>query len=135
MEQITNSVRHTRTLVEDVSTASAQQAQGLDQIAGAVVQMEKVTQTTAATSEESAAAAEELSAQAEVTMNEVGTLQALIVRVREANDSVASTRPARAAGSNKVLTLKPGARSARREKATSPEEQIPLRDTGTFGGF
>jgi methyl-accepting chemotaxis protein len=40
--------------------------------------MERVTQTTAATAEESAAASEELSAQAEATMAVVGQLRDLV---------------------------------------------------------
>ena len=51
-------------LVDEVSVASRQQAQGIDQVSQAIAQMEKVTQTTAATAEESAAASEELNAQA-----------------------------------------------------------------------
>ncbi len=65
-------------LVDEVSSASRQQARGIDEVAQAITQMEKITQTTAATAEESAAASEELLAQAETTMSVVGRLGAVI---------------------------------------------------------
>ena len=67
-----------RELVDEVRGASAEQATGLDQIARAVAQMERVTQTTAANAEESASASEELSAQAETTRAIVAQLKRMI---------------------------------------------------------
>ncbi len=51
-------------LVGEISAASNEQAQGIDQINRAVAEMDKVTQQTAASAEESASAAEEMNAQA-----------------------------------------------------------------------
>ncbi len=51
-------------LVQEITAATNEQAQGVDQVNTAVAQMDKVTQQNAANSEESASAAEELSAQA-----------------------------------------------------------------------
>jgi methyl-accepting chemotaxis protein len=53
---ITERVTKARRLVEQVSTATEEQAQGTLQVSQAVANMEQVTQTTAATAEESAAA-------------------------------------------------------------------------------
>lgn len=52
-------------LVEEISAASNEQAQGVDQINRAIAEMEKVVQTNAAGAEESASAAGEMNAQAE----------------------------------------------------------------------
>ncbi|MHB8091445.1 MAG: methyl-accepting chemotaxis protein [Syntrophales bacterium] len=52
-------------LVDEIATASEEQAQGIFQVNIAVSEMDKVTQSTAANAEESAGAAEELNAQAE----------------------------------------------------------------------
>jgi methyl-accepting chemotaxis protein/methyl-accepting chemotaxis protein-1 (serine sensor receptor) len=52
-------------LVDEVSHGSAEQSTGIGQIGRALSEMELVTQTTAASAEESAAAAEELNAQSE----------------------------------------------------------------------
>ena len=73
---ITNSVIKAKALVEEVSEAGKQQTQGIDQVTQAISQMEKVTQTTAANSEECAAAAQEMNAQSETT-------RALIDAIRE----------------------------------------------------
>jgi ABC-type transporter Mla subunit MlaD len=78
IQAIASSAGKMRTLVDEVSVASRQQAQGIDQVAQAVTQMEKITQTTAATAEESAAASEELSAQAETAMGVVARLATLV---------------------------------------------------------
>ena len=78
IEEITGSVGTVRTLILEVGDASRQQAQGIDQVAAAITQMEKVTQSTAATAEETAAASEELNAQAETAQDTVGQLLTLI---------------------------------------------------------
>jgi methyl-accepting chemotaxis protein len=54
-----------KTLVDEMNIASAQQANGIEQISRAIDQMEHLTQQTAASAQESAAAAEELTAQSE----------------------------------------------------------------------
>ena len=63
---------------ERISQAARQQTTGVEQVAQAIVQMEKVTQTTAATAEESAAASEELSAQAELSRAMSAELERLV---------------------------------------------------------
>jgi methyl-accepting chemotaxis protein len=52
-------------LVDEIATASEEQAHGISQVSTAVSEMDRVTQQTAANSEESASAAEELNAQAQ----------------------------------------------------------------------
>jgi methyl-accepting chemotaxis protein len=75
---ITTSVAQAKRLVDDVSSASKQQTQGIDQVSTAIGQLEQLTQRTAANSEECAAASEELNTQAEVTMTVVARLQAFV---------------------------------------------------------
>lgn len=65
-------------LVAEIATASNEQSQGIGQVTTAVAQMDKVTQSSAASSEESAAAAEELSAQSLTLKDAVATLQHLV---------------------------------------------------------
>jgi len=65
-------------LVDEISQASRQQLQGIDQVTQSVAEMEKVTQTTAATAEESAAASEELGANADQAMEIVRRLDCLV---------------------------------------------------------
>ncbi len=52
-------------LIDEIAIASEEQANGISQVKMAVLEMDKITQATAATAEESAAASEELNSQAE----------------------------------------------------------------------
>jgi methyl-accepting chemotaxis protein len=65
-------------LIGEIAAASAEQAQGIDQVNQAVTQMDQVTQNNAANAEESASASEELNAQAESMMEVVGELLILV---------------------------------------------------------
>jgi methyl-accepting chemotaxis protein len=65
-------------LVSEISAASNEQAQGVDQVNTAVAQMDKITQGNAANAEESASASEELSAQAEQLNAMVSELRLLV---------------------------------------------------------
>ncbi|HTT63589.1 MAG TPA: methyl-accepting chemotaxis protein [Bryobacteraceae bacterium] len=67
---ITASARQVKGLIDRVHSGSQEHSQGLQHIAKALVQIDQVTQTTAASAEENAAAGKELSAQSE-TLQEV----------------------------------------------------------------
>jgi methyl-accepting chemotaxis protein/methyl-accepting chemotaxis protein-1 (serine sensor receptor) len=71
---ITEEFGKVKILVDEVNHGSEEQTRGIEQVAKAVLQMQQVTQTTAAGAEEGAAAAEELNAQSE-------TLKAVAVRL------------------------------------------------------
>jgi methyl-accepting chemotaxis protein len=63
LNQIVEQVRKMDALVGEIATASAEQSQGIDQVNRAVSDMDKITQSNAASAEESASAAHELSTQ------------------------------------------------------------------------
>jgi methyl-accepting chemotaxis protein len=139
---ITASVSQVKGLVDEVSVASRQQAQGIDQVTQALAQMEKVTQVTAATAEESAAASEELNAQAETAMVVVGKVEKM-VRAESAAEvpPVEPAAPVQApvAGRARVASMtprapRPGGPARRPSRPKTAEEQIPL-GTGTYGKF
>ena len=67
-----------KTLVDEMSVGSSQQALGIEQIAKAIAEMQQVTQQTAANAEEGAAAAEELNAQSETLKDIMGRLTELV---------------------------------------------------------
>jgi methyl-accepting chemotaxis protein len=131
---ITDVVVKAKGLVDEVSVASRQQAQGIDQVTQAISQMEKVTQGTAATAEESAAASEELSAQADTALSLVAELEHMVGTIAS-RQATPERRPRPAAAKEKVVAI--AARSSARPKpsARSAEEAIPLEGTGTFGSF
>jgi methyl-accepting chemotaxis protein/methyl-accepting chemotaxis protein-1 (serine sensor receptor) len=137
MDAIAESASFVRNLIDQVSVASRQQAQGVEQVAQAIAQMEKVTQTTAATAEESAAASEELSAQAETAKEIVRSLESLAGGRASTPTTLKATRPAvkkkaavasAARSQSKVVKLAP-------RPARTAEQEIPFEDTGTFGKF
>ena len=65
-------------LVDEIATASEEQAHGIQQVNTAVAEMDKVTQQTAANAEESASAAEEMNAQATQMRGYIDDLAAVI---------------------------------------------------------
>jgi methyl-accepting chemotaxis protein len=65
-------------LVSEIAAASSEQAQGIEQVNDAMVQMDKITQKNAANAEESASASEQLNAQANGMMDIVGDLIAVV---------------------------------------------------------
>jgi methyl-accepting chemotaxis protein len=71
LRRVTEEAAQVKTLVDEVSLGSKEQARGLEQISKAITQMGNAGQSTAATAEESAAAAEELTAQA-ATLTDIG---------------------------------------------------------------
>ena len=90
---IVDQVRRLDELVAEIAAGNHKQSQGIMQVNGAVSQMDKVTQTNAASAEESASAAEELSAQAEALNDAVGELR-LLVGNSSARDRAATPLPA-----------------------------------------
>lgn len=76
---ITEESGKVKTLVDEVNLGSQEQMRGIEQIAKALTQMEQVTQTIAASAEESASAAEELTAQSETLKDVVGRLNAMVI--------------------------------------------------------
>jgi methyl-accepting chemotaxis protein/methyl-accepting chemotaxis protein-1 (serine sensor receptor) len=75
---ITEESAKVKTLVDEVNLGSQEQTSGIEQIGKAIIQMEKVTQQTAANAEESASAAEELTAQSETLKDIVARLTAMV---------------------------------------------------------
>jgi methyl-accepting chemotaxis protein len=77
-EEIVTKARKVDELVAEIATASTEQTQGIGQVTTAVAQMDKVTQSNAASAEESASASAELSSQAEMMREAVRGLERLI---------------------------------------------------------
>src|SRR4029078_5184736 len=95
--------------------------QGIEQVSHAMAAMEKVTQNTAATAEESASASEELNAQAEAAVAVVAKLDS------SWRGSSNDHHPVAAAGSPAFVNRSPRLRSAR-SSSMAPEHRFPLRD-------
>lgn len=82
VQSLTGSASSVKTLVDEVELSSQEQARGIEQVVKAIVQMEQVTQATAAHAEESASAGEELNAQAQALRGLVTKLDGMVGRDR-----------------------------------------------------
>jgi methyl-accepting chemotaxis protein len=78
LQEIVTKARQVDELAAEVASASKEQTLGIEQVNIAVSQMDKVTQSNAASAEESASAAEELNAQAESLKAAVGDLLKMV---------------------------------------------------------
>lgn len=110
LKQIVENARKVDALAEEVATAASQQSQGIDQVNVAVSQIDKVTQSTAASAEESASAAAELSGQAKLLKEAIGELSTLIEgkayqAAATAPAPVMSPRPATSAFQHRPLPV------------------------------
>lgn len=116
LKEIVDKAREVDRLIGEIATASAEQAQGIEQVNKAVVHMDKVTQANAASSEESASTAEELKAQASSVTSSIQMLADLVGGVDERRPTAAipvpSSPPTSKAGSNPDSTaVRPAASS------------------------
>ncbi len=153
-EQVSASTLKVKELVAEITAASGEQAQGVEQINRAVGEMDKVVQANAANAEESASASEELSAQAAQMK---GSMEDLVILVagQDGNLSQADTpKMARLLASGRSFftkrlkqpdddqqpgpqrkihpaVVKAGGRNAR---VVKPEDIIPLEE-GEFKDF
>jgi methyl-accepting chemotaxis protein len=124
-------------LMAEIAVASQEQAQGVDQINQAVIEMDKVIQRNAATAEESASASEELNGQSAQMKSMVDNLVSLVggkreepkkiggaLTVRGKSTPAPSGVKSRAGGKAPTSTPKDVAKA----KVVTPEQVIPLDD-------
>jgi len=107
LNDIVIKARQVDELAAEVAGASREQTQGITQINLAGGQMDKVTQSNAASAEESAAAVEELNAQAFAMKESVGQLQRLVVGNRHQTDTTQIPAPAR---TKEIYMVKPASK-------------------------
>ena len=95
LNDIVAQIRQVDELIAEVAGASKEQTQGIAQINLAVSQMDTLTQSNAASAEESAAAAEELNAQAVTMKDSVNELLQLVGGQGQASTAKAAAPVAR----------------------------------------
>ncbi len=78
LQGISNSVKKAETLTKEISCASSEQSEGINQVNNAMQQMDQVTQQNAAIAEEAASASEELSAQTYTLMEQIKLLSSQV---------------------------------------------------------
>ncbi len=123
-------------LINEITAATNEQAQGVDQVNTAVAQMDKVTQNNAATAEEAASAAEELSAQASALNTMVEDLVGLVEGKVVKHDAPAIAGERKAAPAKRLAgpTVKPMSTKPAGDnvKMIAASEVIPLGEDDEF---
>ena len=79
-----------KTLIDEVSLGSQEQARGIEQISKALAQMDQSTQTTAANAEESSASAQKMHTQSEGLLEVVNQLSSLLEGASKGSSRVSS---------------------------------------------
>jgi methyl-accepting chemotaxis protein len=146
--EMATSTRKVAELVGEIAAASAEQAQGIDQINKALTQMDKVTQGNAATAEETASASEQMNAQAGHMKDFVAELVAVMggdsglgeprqrkrrtKAKKEKHAPMREARPRALPAPARTKPAPPAAQAAPGKKR--PEDVIPL-DDGDFKDF
>ena len=87
LQEIVNAVKRVTDIIAEIAAASREQSTGIDQVNQAVIQMDRVTQSNAAQTEELSATARGLAGQSE-------QLQVLVSRFRLGDDGAVETKPA-----------------------------------------
>ncbi|MFZ0928620.1 MAG: methyl-accepting chemotaxis protein [Syntrophobacteraceae bacterium] len=124
-------------LIGEISAASDEQAQGIEQISKAVSEMDKVVQQNSANAEESAAASEEMSAQAEQMKHFVVELVALVGGA-DGHSTIGGATALRKKVALKMAAKEPkmiaayGKKASGHLKAGNVKASVPL-DTGNSG--
>ena len=120
MEEIVASIRRVTDIMSEITAASQEQSQGIEQVNTAITQMDEVTQQNAALVEEAAAAAESLEEQAQNLAISVGTFKI---------NSVANTAvPRRVSAAAVPVRAAPTAKTGPGNKKGLGKAKAPVRD-------
>jgi methyl-accepting chemotaxis protein len=104
-DRVAGSVSKAGELVGEISAACQEQAQGIEQITGAILQVEQVIQRNASGAEESTAASQEMSLQAHEMKGYVAELEKLVRGRESSSDSTGFSPP----GDEHLASLRRGA--------------------------
>jgi methyl-accepting chemotaxis protein len=128
LDQIAQKTRQMHDLVNEIASASKEQTQGLVQIGTAVMHIDKVTQSNAASAEETASAAEELNAQAGALRNNVDELMKLVgSNARKDAAEVVPSSPAGAPVSSPLILPTPTSSRIARPKGVARSTRARLK--------
>jgi len=123
-------------LVAEISEASKEQSNGIEQVNLAITEMDKVVQQNAANAEESASASEEMNAQAEQLRDYVGELGELVTGKRSQGVNASAGRTVKPASQQAKLSVKGNDKVlTHNSKEIRPNQVIPFDDDEDFENF
>jgi methyl-accepting chemotaxis protein len=133
-QAISESASKVGDLVAEIAAASNEQAQGVDQINNAVVEMDKVVQNNAASAEESASSSQEMIVQAEKMKGMVAELVGMVEGRQKTTVAQQSSWP-------RPQSVSQGSAASRRKatapakRSPTPDQMIPFDDKEAFSDF
>ncbi|MFH1674944.1 MAG: methyl-accepting chemotaxis protein [Pseudomonadota bacterium] len=145
--EVTKNVKTANELASEIAAASKEQALGLQQVNKAMNQIDQVTQRNSANAEESASSSQEMTAQAQQMKETVGIMIKLLGEKRSTDSTDISRNKPRlsldrqflenSAHTQKTDRKQPIAeeKSAKKERAVSPKETIPMTMEEKFVDF
>ncbi len=126
MDEVVNAVKRVTDIMGEISAASTEQSQGIEQVNKAIAQMDETTQQNAALVEEAAAAAESLQDQAASLSQAVAVFKTggggLVAKVSAYAPRAAASRPAPQRSSDVPAPVRAMQRMAPQAKAASEDE-------------
>ena len=125
LAEIVTSVSKVADIVGEIAATAKEQATGIEQVNGAVSQMDAVTQGNAASSEESSSAAAELAGQSQELATMVGDFQL---------ETTAGARAGRTLSAASSAPKRPARRGAN-GLPTRPADVLPMGGAGAAGEF
>ncbi|MDD2720977.1 MAG: methyl-accepting chemotaxis protein [Gallionella sp.] len=128
MNEVVNSVKRVTDIMAEITAASAEQSQGIEQVNTAITQMDDVTQQNAALVEQAAAAAESLEEQAQ-------ELAALMSSFKLAGESAPTRLPEPRRAAMPKLTEQRKVVVARDTASRSRPAKLPESDDGDWKEF
>ncbi len=129
-QQIEQGSKQVSGLIDSIAVATNEQAQGVDQLNTAMAAMDKVTQSNAASAEESASAAEELAAQATQLNEMVDELLHLVEGAHASN--TAKQVPLYPSATQHRIAMTTASPHMRQVKMVAPDQVIPLNENDNF---
>ena len=131
--QVAESSNKVGEIVAEISEASKEQSNGIEQVNLAITEMDKVVQQNAANAEESASASEEMNAQAEQLKDYVGDLITLVTGSKNQDSSIAAPKAMKAITSNKQpVSVSKHKALPNKPNEVSPDQVIPFDDDDDF---
>jgi methyl-accepting chemotaxis protein len=122
-------------LVAEISEASKEQANGIEQVYIAFTVMVKVVEQNAANAEESSSASEQMNAQAEQLKEYVGDLVVLVTGKREGKTKIPSQKSARTNVTKNEHVPVSGRKRLPQSKEIRPDQVIPFDDDENLKDF
>ena len=120
MDEIVTSVKRVTDIMSEIAAASQEQLAGIEQVGGAITQMDRVVQQNAALVEESASASENLSAQGDALVNTVARFRIDSSGIDSSARGHAPARTEEAAPANKRA-------SGDRERVAKRAERVEVK--------